>query len=227
MKKIIITAVATILAATTLALIPNFVSNEKVNNTSNVEDNIYATISFGSGDAVIDMESVNALYDFADLVVVGNVTQKDDATMSEFSPFPYTPYKMTAEKVIKGDIAEREIQFNVSGGAVTIKTFIENTKSTWERAEKIGLTKLSEKEQESKYIQYISNHTDEYAVGESYIMILKKCADGTYTVIDDNGTIEIGDYEILDSINSKKDVIQIADIVKNGEDLSAYVSVTE
>ena len=227
MKNAIIIGICTVVAALAVAIVPQVTSNDNIKDSSNIEDSIVATISFGSGDAIIDMESVGAIYDFADTVVIGRVTEKQDATMSSISPFPYTPYTMTVDKVIKGEEIGDSLQFNVSGGTVTVKTFIHNTRSTWERAVKMGLTELSENEKNSKYVQYISNLTDEYTVGESYIMILSKCSDGTYTVIDDNGTVEIGDFDILDSINTKENVIQVADIVSSGKDLSFFAGSLE
>ncbi|MBR1884102.1 MAG: hypothetical protein IJ809_04075 [Clostridia bacterium] len=203
---------ATIVASLALVSAVTFagVSNASVNEENISEDNIYATIAFGDGDTIIDMEDTGELYDYADLVVIGTVTEKYDATMSELSPFPYTPSQLKVDKVIKGEVNDDAINFYVAGGSVSVKDFIYGNPNLTERAEKMGLTSLSESEQERKYIQYISNHKKEYDVGQQYIIALKSCSDSGYTVIADDGFLELEDASVINDINSKEDVVRFA-----------------
>lgn len=174
-------------------------------------DNIVATISFGEGDAVIDMEDVSQVYDYADLAVIGTVTEKLDSTMSELSAFPYTPATLEIEKVLKGTCREDTITFYVSGGTVSVKQFIDGSAKLHERVEKMGLSQLSESEKESNYIKYISNHKKEYEVGERYIVLLKSCPDSNYTVISDAGFVKLEEFESLEDLNSIEDIIRISE----------------
>lgn len=189
----------------------SFSNNSEKNaiNSEISEEDIYATITFECGDAVIDMDDISEVYDFADLVVVGTITERSDATMSSISALPYTPGKIEINKVLKGESVDDEVTFIMPGGTCTVEQFINGNKNLSERSEKMGLNKLTKSEKQNKYIKYVYDRFIDFEVGKEYVIMLKKSSGKDFSVISNVGFIELTDKTATNSINSVDDIINI------------------
>lgn len=177
--------------------------NNKLNNSDNNQDNIntpeinldiYSVIDKETSWAY-DVSNTETLSEKADVIVKVKVLEIGNGTY-KYTPnlLPTTPIYVETLEVLKGDVNSQINMVLKRGGTVTVKEVIENSPST--SVNKMGLDKLTEEEQNRKYILYNERGNYDLKVGETYVIALRKGNDGNY-YISANG------YSIFNILNQK------------------------
>ncbi|MHC1684094.1 MAG: hypothetical protein AB6733_14260 [Clostridiaceae bacterium] len=156
---------------------------ETSDNSENIipEDKIFATIS-GENMWVFDPTVPKNFINSASSVVKIKVLSTDKAKFLDSlnNPSPYTPVNVEVINTLSGETLSGKMTIYYSGGSVLISDVIKSTKK--DSVEKMGLTKLNEKDKNSKYINYTSESNYKLEVGKKYIVTLNKQTDGSYTI---------------------------------------------
>lgn len=191
---------------------PNIgIYNNVLNDFENVyssdipKDSIYST-AYINPTSEIDLTNPKALYENADLVIVGTITNKEKGEMIEEYGYACIPGKLNVDTVLKGNVSNTNIEFFSNGGYCTVKEYIDlmsNTKK--EKIEKIGLSALSNKEQEEKYLVFNYKYGKNFEEGKRYIIMLKE-VNGKLISMSNYGFINITQE---DTITSLSDILNI------------------
>jgi hypothetical protein len=96
------------------------------------------------------------------------------------SPLPFTPYEVEVVDTISGNPLSGKMTVYGIGGDIKISKFVESTPEN--KNEKMGLTKLSKNEKESKFISFTTDHDYKLKTGKEYALLLSKQAEGVYTI---------------------------------------------
>lgn len=171
------------------------------------EDLIYAS-SFILPDTNIDLSDLDAIYEYADLVIVGTVTEKKDGVMLEGFNYASLPGTIEVEKVIKGNYSDIELNFFVKGGYCTILEYINALVDTQpEKINRLGFNELSLEDKESKYLLFNYQFGKDFEINKRYVIMLEKLND-RFLVISKYGFLEIEENTNIEELS---DIINMVD----------------
>lgn len=215
-----------IFVGTIVLLLYNSKSKEKVKNNINTsinenisqdfegvyssdisEDSIYLK-AYINPTSEIDLTNPSVLYENADLVIVGTIISKGKGTMLEEYEYAGIPGTISVDTILKGSISNNDVDFFSNGGYCTVKEYVDiMSKNKKEKIEKLGLSKLTEKEQNEKYLVFNYKFGKNFKVGNRYIIMLKE-VNGKLIAMSNYGFINVSRQ---DNITSLCDVLNIVD----------------
>lgn len=144
-----------------------------VEEAEQISDDSVITHVKSSADLFFDPTNIEEVYNQADLVVIGTVINKDSAIMTEDGIMAKTPGTLEVESVIKGEIEDSTISFNIPGGIVSVQEYYESIKDLYpEQAEKTGFSELSSKQRSAQYLSFDYEYSRDFEIGEKYIFML-------------------------------------------------------
>ncbi|WP_417897711.1 hypothetical protein ABN702_15645 [Bacillus haimaensis] len=116
-----------------------------------------------------------------------------------YTYMPYTPLEVEIGETVYGSALFGKKKIYIQGGDIRISNLLNSwVGNEYEGLEKMGLTKLSKEEQETKFISYTSEYDYKMEPGKEYAVILAKqpAEDEIYTVIERGyGIFEIEETE--------------------------------
>lgn len=121
-----------------------------------------------------------------------------------YTYMPYTPLEVEIGETVYGNVLSGKKTIYIEGGDIRISNLLDSwVGNEYEGLEKMGLTKLSKEEQETKFISYTSEYDYKMEPGKEYAVILaeQQTEDEIYTVIERGyGIFEIEETEQGDKI---------------------------
>lgn len=159
-----------------------------------------------SGSSTFNTKDINLLFEKTELIVTGTVTEKMKAEKNYYLPLAVTPGNLLIDNVIKGKIIEDNIRFIVSGGIITFKQYEDSLVGM--DALKLKINSMTEEEKTSKFVEFKSEDSIEFKVGQRYILFLNKI-EGTddYLTIGCYGMIPISDSDDITNVNQIKEKV--------------------
>ncbi|MCA1319564.1 hypothetical protein LC085_06525 [Bacillus tianshenii] len=103
-----------------------------------------------------------------------------------YTHMPYTPLEVEINETLYGNASTGKKTIYIQGGDIRISNLLDSwVGEEYVGLEKMGLTKLSREEQETKFISYTSEYDYKMKPGKEYAVILAKqpADDEIYTVI--------------------------------------------
>lgn len=174
--------------------------------TSCVPEELTYAISYIQPGAEINLEDTSEIYEYSDLVIVGNIKEKIGGYMLEELGYAGLKGSMTVDKVLKGNLSEKEVEFFTSGGYCTIEEYVESiSKVSKEKIERMGFDKLSENVRKNNYLVFNYKYGKNFEVEKRYVLMLKKI-NNKYICLSNYGFLEINQNEI---INDLSDILNI------------------
>lgn len=104
-----------------------------------------------------------------------------------YTYMPFTPLEVVIGETVYGNALAGKKTIYIEGGDIRISNLLDSwVGNEYEGLEKMGLTKLSKEEQETKFISYTSEYDYKMEPGKEYAVILAKqpAEDEIYTVIE-------------------------------------------
>lgn len=153
-------------------------------------EDIYSVSQSQNSWAVDPREPRNLLFEGTSIVHLKVLNIKEAEILPKYENFytymPYTPLEVEILDTIYGkDLSGKKTIFN-GGGDIRISNLLDSwVGSEYVGLEKMGLTKLSREEQETKFISYTSEYDYKMQPGKEYAVILAKqqTEDEIYTVM--------------------------------------------
>lgn len=136
-------------------------------------------------DTGVDLSSVDKVYEYADVVVVGTV---DTVSLSQYRSdrsFPYSSVTFTCEQVLKG-VAVNPLTFSFAGGYVPASQYLQKNKSMKKNLKQ----SLSEDALKTGYAHVKVTKRPELKENKKYVIFLSKGSDGELTTLG-------SDYSVL------------------------------
>ena len=151
-------------------------------------------------DSNIDLTDISDLYETADLVVIGTITQKGKGQMLNELEYPGIFGSIKVDTTLKGNLEKESVDFFTNGGYCTIKEYVDVISNTnKEKIDKMGLSNLTEEELNNKYLVFNYQYGTNFTIGTRYVLMLKKIND-KYISISNYGFFEIPKDKIVYSI---------------------------
>lgn len=178
---------------------------DKVYSSDIPENSIYLS-AYINPTSEIDLTNPSVLYENADLVLVGTIESKGKGTMLEEYGYAGIQGVINVDTLLKGNISSNNVDFFSNGGYCTVKEYIDvMSKTKKEKIEKLGLSTLTEKEQEEKYLVFNYKFGKNFEEGNRYIIMLKE-VNGKLIAMSNYGFIDVS---AEDNINSLSDILNI------------------
>lgn len=172
----------------------------------NPED-IYSVSQSQNSWAVDPREPQNLIIEGTSIVHIKVLNIREAEILPKYENFytymPYTPLDVEIVDTIYGKDLSGEKTIYIGGGDIRISNLLDSwVGSEYTGLEKMGLTKLSREEQETKFISYTSEYDYKMVPGKEYVVILsdQETEDEIYTVM----ALGYGIFEIIQTDQGKK-----------------------
>jgi len=135
---------------------------------------------------LIDISNNEVLADNSDFIIIGRVQSIDgvtnyNPTTKTYIDFPCIVGKIKVEKVLKGNLEEKNISFIKLGGTISVKEYEKSLSK--EEVGEMGFNKLTETEKENLYVSKTVEDDINIEKNKTYLMYLCYAEDyGRYTV---------------------------------------------
>lgn len=140
----------------------------------NIENNKMFLISRAEARFITDMSNNEAIAEGADFIVIGTVTSIEGIVnynpVAEIYTKAQTVGKLNIEKVLKGDIKEKDISFIRLGGIIPVIEYQKSLEK--EQIVKRGIDKLTEEEKRTQYVSETMEGDISIEKGKTYLMYL-------------------------------------------------------
>lgn len=152
---------------------------------------------------LIDISNNEVLVDNSDFIIIGRVQSIDgvtnyNPTTKTYIDFPCTVGKIKVEKVLKGNLEEKNIPFIKIGGTISIQEYEKSLSK--EEKEEMGFNKLTKEEKANLYVSKTMEEDVSIEENKTYLMYL--CYDENYQRYS-IGFVQYGLREIdAESLNS-------------------------
>ncbi len=185
--------------------IQNYIGDVYSSNIS--KDLIYAT-AYMETESDIDLSNVSEIYEKADLVITGGVTDNLGGHMIEELEYAGILGSMQIDNIIKGNFNNEKIEFFTNGGYCTIQEYIDViSKNNTEKISRMGLDNLSVEEKQSKYLVFNNKYGKNFELGKRYVLMLKKIND-KYICMSKFGFLEIGNDSTIENLSDILSIVQ-------------------
>jgi len=163
----------------------NNISKGDILADTNIDDNQIFLSYTTALDSTMNFSDKELLADEAEYIIIGTVTSVDGGI--NYNPVQkcYTMIqtigKLKVDKVLKGDIKDKQILFVRNGGTIKLSEYEKSL--TKEYIEYIGLDKMTEKEKENQYVSDTIQGNVQIEKGKTYLMYLNYNTDyGRYNI---------------------------------------------
>lgn len=138
------------------------------------------------GDTGVDLSSVEKVFAYADVVVVGTIESVSLASYRDGRFLPYSDIVLSCEQTLKG-IPVDSMSFSSAGRLVPANKFLEKDPTAKKKDAEIALTS---KQIKNGFANVKVTKRPQFAEGKQYVVFLSKSDDGKLTTL---GT----DYSVL------------------------------
>lgn len=159
------------------------VSTEVTTNGDNIKISTYANVdkdkilidSVSNGELLKDYSNKEIISDESEFIIIGTITSIDGGINYNPTAKIYTMIqtigKIQVDKVIKGNIKEKEIPFVRLGGMVTVTEFEKGLRDELKQLYP-EITKLTKEEKKNKYVSEIMEGDIPIEEGKTYLMYI-------------------------------------------------------
>ena len=166
-----------------------------VDEYTNAQKNVIIEGEVVSADTGLDLSTLDKVYNYADVVVVGTVSSVGISQYRSDRFLPYTVTKISCEQVLKGK-ADKEATFSFAGGYVPAAQYL---KKQAERSKgKNDTSTFSDDQIKNGYARIKINDSPELQIGKQYVVFLSREENGELTAIGSNYSVllvENGKYK--------------------------------
>ncbi len=150
----------------------------KDDDYTNAKANVIMETEVAIGDTAVDLSSVEKVFDYADLVIVGEIQSIGVSQYRDDRVLPYSLTEVVCETVLKGE-ADGIVQFSFAGGYVPALKYFEQQTKTAKNSKKT----FSDEEIQNGFVHMKYTKRLELEIGKKYVLFLSCEENGERTAV--------------------------------------------
>lgn len=199
MKKIIFVLSISFAALFIILFQKTAVQHKDVASTSESNTIVYLI----SSSYQYDVTDITKLYKNVDLVLVGSVSEKFPAQKKETYSIALTPGKLVVDTIIKGKLKNKNVNFFVEGGTITLSEYEKSLINiSPEILKKEGIDILDKRTKDNIYIKFVPENSINFDNGQRYVVFLNRIGNtDDYAVVGNYGMIPVDNFKKISELN--------------------------